>query len=391
MEVENLNNGEVTKVEISKPDLRGAGDGEPRSSSIPRFVDEIDSSCSTPYVSAPSSPGRGLSTGFFFSAPASPMHYVLSSAAASSEFISSSSDIPVDFEFSARFNHNSSTAVGSMISADELFYNGQIRPMKLSSHLQRPQILSPLLDLEGEGEDEDEDDEETVGGGQKQEKMEAAIVRGRDLRLRNRSLHRRTRSMSPLRNRRDEEGEHERNVTSLDFEDSGPKETEPPSDSTTPSVSASSSRSSSTSNRSSKRWIFLMDFLHRSKSEGRGSNKEKFWSSISFSASLKEKKTVSVSRPSSPSRKPKRAVNAPPPAKKPAGSGAKPVNAVGKRRIPPSPHELLYTANRAQAEEMKKKTFLPYRQGLLGCLGYSSKSYGAMNGLARTLNPVSSR
>ncbi|XP_068661930.1 uncharacterized protein [Aristolochia californica] len=385
MEVENLNNGGVSRVQISKPDQRGAGNGS--SSLFPRFVDEIDSSCSTPYVSAPSSPGRGPATGFFFSAPASPMHYVLSSAAASSEFISSSSDISVDFEFSARFNHNSSSVVGSMISADELFLNGQIRPMKLSSHLQRPQNLAPLLDLQVE----DEDDEETFEACQKQEKMEEAFVRGRDLRLRNRSLHRRTRSMSPLRNRRDEEGEHETNAISLDFEDSGPKEIEPPSDSTTPSVSASSSRSSSTSSRSSKRWIFLMDFLNRSKSEGRGNNKEKFWSSISFSHSQKEKKTVSASRSSSPSRKPKQAANAPPPAKKPAGSGVKPANAVGKRRMPPSPHELHYTVNRAQAEEMKKKTFLPYRQGLLGCLGFSSKSYGAMNGLARTLNPVSSR
>ncbi|KAG9459582.1 hypothetical protein H6P81_004090 [Aristolochia fimbriata] len=390
MEVGNLNNGEVSGVQKSNPDQRGAENGEqPGASSIPRFVDEIDSSCSTPYVSAPSSPGRGPATGFFFSAPASPMHYVLSSAAASSDFVPSSSDISVDFEFSARFNHNSSSAVGSMISADELFLNGQIRPMKLSSHLQRPQVLAPLLDLEVE----DDEDEETTEGGQNLDKVEGGFVRGRDLRLRNRSLHRRTRSMSPLRNWRDEEGEHDSNAVSLNFEESGPKETEPPSDATTPSVSASSSRSSSTSGRGSKRWIFLMDFLHRSKSEGRGNNREKFWSSISFSPSLKEKKTVSTSRPSSPSRKPKRATNASQPATRKiatAWSSAKPANAVGKRRIPPSPHELHYTANRAQAEEMKKKTFLPYRQGLLGCLGFSSKSYGAMNGLARTLNPVSS-
>ncbi|THG00747.1 hypothetical protein TEA_008338 [Camellia sinensis var. sinensis] len=49
----------------------------------------------------------------------------------------------------------------------------------------------------------------------------------------------------------------------------------------------------------------------------------------------------------------------------------KPANGVEKRRVPPSAHELHYTANRAQAKEMKKKTFLPYRQGLLGCLGIS--------------------
>ncbi|KAL7199167.1 hypothetical protein ACSBR2_021446 [Camellia fascicularis] len=47
----------------------------------------------------------------------------------------------------------------------------------------------------------------------------------------------------------------------------------------------------------------------------------------------------------------------------------KPANGVGKRRVPPSAHKLHYTANRAQAEELKKKTSLPVGQGLLGCLG----------------------
>lgn len=39
-----------------------------------------------------------------------------------------------------------------------------------------------------------------------------------------------------------------------------------------------------------------------------------------------------------------------------------------RRRV--SAHEWHYTANRAAAEEMRKKTFLPYKRGLLGCLGF---------------------
>lgn len=69
-------------------------------------------------------------------------------------------------------------------------------------------------------------------------------------------------------------------------------------------------------------------------------------------------------------------------------------NEGGKRRVispSPSAHELHYAAKRAQAEEMRKKTFLPYRQGLLGCLGFNSKSYGAVNGFARAFTTVSSR
>ncbi|KAK6159376.1 hypothetical protein DH2020_006690 [Rehmannia glutinosa] len=37
---------------------------------------------------------------------------------------------------------------------------------------------------------------------------------------------------------------------------------------------------------------------------------------------------------------------------------------------PISAHELHYTVNRQLSEEMKKRTYLPYKQGLLGCLGF---------------------
>ena len=48
------------------------------------------------------------------------------------------------------------------------------------------------MDLEGEEEDEESKD------GEEFEKREKSVVRGRDLRLRNRSMHRKARSMSPL-------------------------------------------------------------------------------------------------------------------------------------------------------------------------------------------------
>ncbi|XP_052195057.1 uncharacterized protein LOC127803074 [Diospyros lotus] len=369
-----------------------------------RLSQDIDSTCSTPYVSAPSSPGRGP-IGYFFSAPASPMHYVLSKAPSSPSeaanlFSTESSDVSgsFEFEFSSRFSPNGSAGNGSMSSADELFLNGQIRPMKLSSHLQRPQVLAPLLDLEGEEGDEE-------GDGRLQcESREVSVTRGRDLRSRNRSLHRKARSMSPLRTAQFQW--HEETVVRGDEvsnrilkleEGSESKQEGTPSIETTPSGSESSSRSSS-SGRNSKKWIFLKDLLHRSKSEGRENNKDKFWLSISFSPA-KEKKLASPSLTPSSSRDEKEKRRSEPQKQKrgskqlAAGKTAtgRPANGIRKRQVPPSPHELHYTANRAQAEEMKKRTFLPYRQGLLGCLGFSSKSYGALNGLARTLNPVSSR
>ncbi|XP_038975199.1 uncharacterized protein LOC120106290 [Phoenix dactylifera] len=294
----------------------------PRPSPLPlRFPsDDVDSSCSTPYVSAPSSPGRGgVAGGYFFSAPTSPMHFILSSAGGGGgRFPSDSPDASVagsfELEFSARFPSAAAFATGSMTSADELFLNGQIRPMKLCSHLQRPQVLAPLLDL---NEEEDDDDES-------ERHPPEMAARWRDLKLRSRSIRRRARSHSPLRNaplhwQMEVEKREDRAKDVEPVPD--PKQIE--AEAATLSVSASSSRSSSTSSssssgRTSKKWVFLKDLLYRSKSEGRerGNTKEKFWHSISF---------------------------------------------------------------------------LPYRQGLLSCLGFTSRSYGAINGITRTLHPVSSK
>nr|GMD49792.1 uncharacterized protein LOC109180908 [Ipomoea batatas] len=132
--------------------------------------------------------------GFYYSAPASPMHFMLSTTS----LISSASVHPeasaaaaaanssFEFDFSFRLAGEGDACAGSMSSADELFFNCQIRPMKLSTHLQRPQVLAPLLDLD-ESEEADMD------------RSEEQACRGRDLKFRDRSLRRRTRSMSPLR------------------------------------------------------------------------------------------------------------------------------------------------------------------------------------------------
>lgn len=351
----------------------GGGGGISSAEEPPRFSEDIDSTCSTPFVSAPSSPGHAAPSGYFFSAPASPMHFILSNEkhkSSSSEyepvFLSADSG-SFEFEFSSRFSPSGSGGIGSMISADELFFNGQIRPMKLSSHLQRPQ------DVVGE---------------------DGANVRGRDLRVRGakHSHHRKARSMSPFRTGTQHEWQGLRAAAAAvgggDQLETETKDDE--SNETTPSCSASSSRSSS-SGRNSKKWIFLKDLLHRSKSEGRANTKERFWSTISFSPA-KEKKKSSPSPALSPSssRDEKNLSSEPKNARKVRAAG-KPTNGVWRRRVPPSAHELHYTTNRAQAEEMKKKTFLPYRQGLLGCLGFSSKSYGAFSGFTRNLNPISSR
>ncbi|PNT06056.1 hypothetical protein POPTR_013G010400v4 [Populus trichocarpa] len=418
-EANSSNKNGQTSTPDPKTDLENPYNGKALESQY--FTEDFDSTCSTPYVSAPSSPGRPgsgpVNGGFFYSCPASPMHFAITSSASERGSFASSPDnsVPIgyEFEFSARFGSTASGQTGSMSSADELFLNGQIRPMKLSSHLERPQVLAPLLDLENEEEDGDSsNDDESKKGSRKGGNNGESMSRGRDLRLKNKSLRRRTRSMSPLRSTSFEDYDEEnKNVidgssTSLEVNDESLKldEATTSGGTSTPSVSASSSRSSS-AGRNSKRWVFLKDFLYRSKSEGRSNNK--FWSNISFSPAKEKSKQHSGSVQLGMSKEKSSSSNnngtivggesqkvkgnsGQGSSSSSSSSGKKPVNGVGKRRVPVSPHELHYKASRAQAEEMRKKTFLPYRQGLLGCLGFSSKGYGAMNGIARALNPVKS-
>ncbi|KAL2476062.1 Protein of unknown function (DUF1645) [Abeliophyllum distichum] len=114
----------------------------------PRFSEDVDSACSTSYgVSMPSSPDHAssLPSGYFFSAPASPMHFLLSkekvepfSSKYELIFFKSESGSSFEFEFCSRLSPNGLSGNGYMSFADELFFNGKIRSMKLSSHLKMP-------------------------------------------------------------------------------------------------------------------------------------------------------------------------------------------------------------------------------------------------------------
>ncbi|KAL2554864.1 uncharacterized protein Fot_08483 [Forsythia ovata] len=108
---------------------------------LPHFSEDVDNTCFISYVSTPSSPDHASSLpfGYFFSAPASPMHFLLSKEKVE--------------PFSSKLSPNGLSGNGSMSYAVELFLNGKIRPMKLSFHLKMPQVFVPLVDL-GEGNDE---------------------------------------------------------------------------------------------------------------------------------------------------------------------------------------------------------------------------------------------
>ncbi|GFY95939.1 stress response NST1-like protein [Actinidia rufa] len=57
-----------------------------------------------------------------------------------------------------------------------------------------------------------------------------------------------------------------------------------------------------------------------------------------------------------------------------------------KKRGSISAHELHYTVNRAVSEDLKKKTFLPYKQGILGRLAFNPAGHALANGFGLSRN-----
>ncbi|XP_051181617.1 uncharacterized protein [Lolium perenne] len=352
--------------------------------------DDIDSTCSTPFASAPSSPGRSPAIfgggGYFFSAPASPIHHLLFSSASGATNVGAHGGHlgDAEFEFGGPGEH--------MISADELFQNGQIRPL----------TLSPLPDLDPGSDGDGEDDAEAQ-----------RPARRREPALRSGSVHRRARSMSPTRSASPRLKLLNALVPAPDLARSTGAELEAPPPVTASSRSSSSSSTSSSSSassaRGSRRWVVLKDMLlHRSKSEPGSAHAhdtpaaaaaavkpEKSWQ-FSHSWASREKviarlRGARVSPPSEPAAAESGGVGAGEESRTTTrGQG----RGKGRRRSTTvaAAHERLYAApNRAQAEEMRRRTFLPYRQGVLGCLGFSSRGYGALRGFSKTLSPVFSR
>jgi len=127
--------------------------------------------------------------------------------------------------------------------------------------------------------------------------------------------------------------------------------------------------------RGSRRKHSLRDiFVCRSKSEGRKLKRDEM--ELSFSSYAKrpissDKEEATASAQGKPGQKNKMTDTT---ANRTAKREGIPVSAQElhyisgpkRRGVPVSAHELHYKANRAQAEELRKKTFLPYQQGLLG-------------------------
>lgn len=120
--------------------------------------------------------------------------------------------------------------------------------------------------------------------------------------------------------------------------------------------------SSASTRRSSRRIWNLKGFLSGSgRNGGKGGSNDKLPSSS----------YAKLYSSSSPDKEEKRAVGEKKVAqKKKTVSQTVYISSPNRKGVPISAHELHYISNRAQAEELRRKTLLPYRQGVLACLGF---------------------
>ncbi|KAL3514537.1 hypothetical protein ACH5RR_027254 [Cinchona calisaya] len=107
-----------------------------------------------------------------------------------------------------------------------------------------------------------------------------------------------------------------------------------------------------------KKWKLKDFFLFRSASEGRAADKDpfkKYTAAFAFRSSYEDVRTSSMRSTDSPS-------------------------VSSRRSRPVSAHEMHYTVNKAVSEDLKKKTFLPYKQGILGRLAFNPAVHALANG-----------
>ncbi|KAK8636428.1 hypothetical protein V6N13_124174 [Hibiscus sabdariffa] len=282
---------------------------------VPAVDFNFDSACSSPYMTAPSSPQRFGN--FFPSAPISPTRvsslYPISQWEGNpatnhphdddndNDNGNGNGEEDFEFNFSGQLERAS-------LSADALFDGGKIRPLK-------PQLCD--------------------------QNLSSAVSSSRSNQQRGReaasSVHKKSRSLSPLR------------VCEQEQEGASSSSSHKAIDSAGNNSKSSYFSSIFSLSKVNRKWKLKDLLLFRSASEGRAASKDP----------LRKYSLLSRKEPQDVRNSSFRSTDS-------MGSVSS-----SRRRGSVSAHELHYTANRAVSEELKRKTFLPYKQGLLGCLGFN--------------------
>ncbi|KAL3614189.1 hypothetical protein CASFOL_042263 [Castilleja foliolosa] len=275
--------------------------------------------------------------------PGLPKGHVNNSSAASSNYGDAEEELDdkdFAFDFSGQLERD-------YLPADELFDGGKIKPLKPPPRFQYDQSKSmdnnsspksprstAQIIREAFSPRSKSNDFDPFTAALEQTRRETVRQNAKEKRGRERTRSRNSRSLSPYR------------VSDLLFE---PNPVQEPVKN--PSKNPQFSSSSSFSSFWYKKWKIKDLLLFRSASESRAKDKEE------------EMKKYDLLKKPGPDDDVK---NSSFRSTESVGSGS------SRRKSGPSisAHELHYTINRRFSEEMKKRSFLPYKQGLLGCLGF---------------------
>ncbi|KAL2498292.1 Protein of unknown function (DUF1645) [Abeliophyllum distichum] len=305
-------------------------------------VNKMDFDFNSPHVSPPSTPKRFGE--FYCSAPTSPTHlaqfyrdfddFLITGGGASSEvpFVRETKPSSPKKEGEFAFDIGEDSSETASLSAEELFDGGVIKPLKPPSRLQHTTGARIKGDLSPR---------------RKKETDPFAIAAAPPA-----AEHRRGRERAPAAGLSSSSRRVTRSLSPLRVSDQNPWDQEEKKQQNTKNFSSSSS------SKSYRKWRLKDFFLFRSASEGRAEDKDPLRKyTAGFRKSYEESKNSIFRRMDSQD----------------SGSNS-------RRRGKVSAHEMHYTANRAVSEDLKKKTFLPYKQGILGRLSFNPAAHALANG-----------
>ncbi|CAA2992586.1 Hypothetical predicted protein [Olea europaea subsp. europaea] len=299
-------------------------------------VNKMEFDFNSPHVSAPSTPKRFGE--FYCSAPTSPTH-LAQFYREFDDFSNRASGVPSTVPFGSpknegdfAFDIGEESSEKASLSAEELFGGGVIKHLKPPSRLQAPTGARIKDDYSPRRKKEADPFAITSQSATAEQRggRERAPAAGLSS-----SSRKATRSLSPARDSnqssRDQEEKKQQNTKIL---------------------------CSSSSSKCHRKWRLKDFFLFRSASEGRVADKDPLRKyTAGFRKSYEDAKNPNFRRMDS------------------QDSGS---NSSRRRKV--SAHELHYTTNRAVSEDLKKKTFLPYKQGILGRLSFNPAAHALANG-----------
>ncbi len=277
---------------------------------------------------------------------------------------SSATATKVEDDFAFDFSEDLEQA---SLSAEELFDGGKIRPLKPPPRLQLGSKVggyttpnSPLLSPRSPRSTISQGSKKVLGAFSPRRKKDTDPFAMAEENTSKKMVHERGRDRTPVMSSTNSGRKATRSLSPFRVSEFPWEEEEEEGEAEEEKMQQSAkqlSLNSKAATKGAKKWSLKDFLLFRSASEGRATDKDPF---RKYSAFYKKHEDVKIASFRSTDS---------------SGSATS-----SKRRAPVSAHELHYTMNKAVSENLKKKTFLPYKQGILGRLSFNPAIHALANG-----------